>query len=157
MNITLIKSGIDDANTIHQMQVQAFTPLLHKYLDYETSPANETVDRIVERINQSFTDYYIIKESNTPVGAIRVVRRDNNRFRVSPIFILPQFQGKGIAQFVFELIENHYKEAKVWELDTILQEKGNCYLYEKLGYTKTGKKVEINQLMTLVYYQKEMT
>ena len=26
-----------------------------------------------------------------------------------------------------------------WELDTILQETGNCYLYEKMGYYQTGK------------------
>ena len=31
-----------------------------------------------------------------------------------------------------------------WELPTILQEKGNCYLYEKLGYKKTGKTEAIN-------------
>jgi len=138
------------------MQIKSFTPLLNKYLDYETSPANEPLDRIVERINQRFSDYYIINQSNIPVGAVRIVRRDNNRYRVSPIFILPEFQGQGIAQCVFGLIEKKYKEAKVWELDTVLQEQGNCYLYEKLGYKKTGKMVEINELMTLVNYEKRM-
>ena len=32
-----------------------------------------------------------------------------------------------------------YVLLKLGGLDTILQEKGNCYLYEKMGYRKAGK------------------
>ncbi|MBP5280061.1 MAG: hypothetical protein J6Z03_06220 [Erysipelotrichaceae bacterium] len=42
-----------------------------------------------------------------------------------------------------------------WCLDTILQEKGNCYLYEKLGYNQTGKVDKINDKMDIVYYEKD--
>ena len=41
-----------------------------------------------------------------------------------------------------------------WCLDTILQETGNCYLYEKLGYKKTGVTEKINDYMDIVYYEK---
>jgi len=41
-----------------------------------------------------------------------------------------------------------------WELDTILEEAGNCYLYEKMGYRKTDKVEKINEKMTLVFYKK---
>ena len=41
-----------------------------------------------------------------------------------------------------------------WELDTILQEHGNCYLYEKMGYRQTGQTKVINERMTIVYYKK---
>ncbi len=54
----------------------------------------------------------------------------NKSYRVSPIFILPEHQGKGIAQKVFAKIEQIYHDAKLWELDTIMQEKGFCNLYE---------------------------
>jgi hypothetical protein len=37
------------------------------------------------------------------------------------------------------MIEEKYKSKIGWKLDTILQEEGNCYLYEKIGYRKTGK------------------
>ncbi|AHF06030.1 GNAT family acetyltransferase [Desulfitobacterium metallireducens DSM 15288] len=47
-----------------------------------------------------------------------------------------------------------YWNAKTWELDTILQERRNCYLYEKLGYKKTEKTEVINDKMTLVFYEK---
>lgn len=41
-----------------------------------------------------------------------------------------------------------------WELDTILQEEGNCHLYEKLGYRATGATTIVNERMTLVLYRK---
>lgn len=138
------------------MQIKAFMPLLNKYQDHETSPANESMERIIDRIKQSFTDYYLIKIDNISVGAIRIVRKENNKYRVSPIFVLPEYQGKGIAQKVFSIIEEKYDDARIWELDTILQEQGNCYLYEKLGYQKTGQTKQINNNMTIVYYEKRM-
>lgn len=156
MDITLFKSGLNEASMIHEMQIKSFMPLLNKYQDYDTSPANEPVERIIDRINQSFTDYYIIKSSNISIGAIRIVRKENKIYRVSPIFILPEHQGKGIAQKVFSIIEDIYNDARIWELDTILQEQGNCYLYEKLGYQKTGELVQINDKMTIVFYEKRL-
>jgi GNAT superfamily N-acetyltransferase len=156
MDLSLSKAGINEALLIHEMQIKAFMPLLNKYQDFETSPANETVERIIDRLEQSYTDYYIINNSNISVGAIRIVRKENKTFRVSPVFILPEHQGKGIAQRVFSIIEEIYNEARVWELDTILQEQGNCYLYEKLGYQKTGKIKEINEKMSIVFYEKRM-
>ncbi|EPY09331.1 N-acetyltransferase GCN5 [Paenibacillus alvei TS-15] len=156
MDITLIKAGLNEASIIHEMQVTAFMPLLNKYQDYETSPANEPMERIIDRINQSFTDYYIIKSSNISIGAIRIVRKENKIYRVSPIFILPEHQGKGIAHKVFSKIEDIYNDARIWELDTILQEQGNCYLYEKLGYQKTGELIQINDNMTIVFYEKRL-
>lgn len=156
MKITLSKAGLTDASDILEMQIKAFIPLLHKYRDYETSPANETIERIISRMNQSFSEYYIIKNTYIPVGAIRIIRKSNKTYRISPIFILPEHQGQKIAQQVFAMIEEMYNDAIVWELDTILQEHGNCYLYEKLGYKRTNQSRVINEKMTIVFYEKLM-
>lgn len=156
MEITIFKSSLNEATIIHEMQIKTFMPFLNKYQDYETSPANESLERIMDRLNQSFTEYYLIKSSDLNIGAIRIVRKENKTYRVSPIFILPEHQGKGIAQRVFSIIEDKYNDARVWELDSILQEQGNCYLYEKLGYQKTGETKQINDKMTIVFYEKTM-
>lgn len=154
MEISLYKAVMNDASIIHELQIQSFTPLMEKYLDYDTSPANESIERIADRINQSFTDYYLIKYSDIAVGGIRIVKKDDKIYRVSPIFILPEYQGRGIAQKVFALVDEIYNDARKWELETVLQEQGNCYLYEKLGFRKTGKTKVINDKMTLVFYEK---
>ncbi|MEK4052133.1 GNAT family N-acetyltransferase [Paenibacillus sp. FSL F4-0087] len=156
MEISLSKAGLKEASIIHEMQIKAFMPLLNKYKDYETSPANQTVEQIEDRINQSYTDYYLIREANIPVGAIRVVKKENKIYRVSPVFILPDYQGRGIAQKVFSMIEDRYSDATIWELATILEEQRNCYLYEKLGYRQKGDTKQINDKMTIVIYEKCM-
>ncbi|SEA31494.1 GNAT family N-acetyltransferase [Paenibacillus sp. 276b] len=157
MEISLSKAGLKEASIIHEMQIKAFMPLLNKYKDYETSPANQTVEQIEDRINQSYTDYYLIREANIPVGAIRVVKKENKIYRVSPVFILPDYQGRGIAQKVFSIIEDRYSDARIWELATISEEQRNCYLYEKLGYRQKGDTKQINDKMTIVIYEKRMT
>ena len=156
MEIALVKAETKDAAVIHKMQLLSFMPLLENYQDYETSPANEPLDKTIARIEHALTDYYIIMSGNVPVGGIRIVRMNSRRCRVSPVFVLPEYQGKGIAQIVFQLIEQIYPDADVWELDTILQEQRNCYLYEKLGYRPTGKTEVINSNLTLVSYEKHV-
>ena len=156
MGVSLCKASIDNAMLMHKMQVEAFMPLLEKYQDYDTNPANESLEKIIARFNQPFTDYYLIKYFEDTVGGTRVVKLGNNSYRVSPIFILPEYQGKGIAQKVFEGLERFYHDAKLWELSTVMQEEGLCYLYEKMGYKKTGETKKINDNMTIVFYEKPL-
>ena len=47
-----------------------------------------------------------------------------------------------------------YPDAVTWRLDTIKQEKGNCHLYEKCGFIRTGGERIVNENMTLVDYEK---
>ncbi|WP_438431149.1 GNAT family N-acetyltransferase [Gorillibacterium sp. sgz500922] len=156
MEITLRKADLRDAGIIHELQVKAFMPLLEKYQDFETSPANEPVERVIARINQPSSDYYLIHHTGIPVGGIRVVKKADRAYRISPVFIIPDYQGRGIAQRVFARIEQLYPDAESWELDTILQEAGNCYLYEKVGYKRTDETKVINDRLTLVFYEKHV-
>lgn len=54
MEVSLHKADSRDAMTIHEMKIKAFMPLLEKYQDFETSPANEPVEKIMIQINQTF-------------------------------------------------------------------------------------------------------
>ena len=155
MNVNLIKATLEDANEIHQMQVITFKPLLEKYQDYDLSPGNEKLERTISRLKEEITDYYLIKLNSESIGGIRIRRyEEGNLCKVGPLFILPEYQNKGIAQNIFKIIEEKYKPKNGWILDTILQEKGNCHLYEKIGYRKTGKIETINERMDIVYYEK---
>lgn len=150
------KAAVEDATLIHSIQVEAFKPLLDKYQDFDTSPANETIQRTIDRLQQKQTDYYLIVYNKVTVGAIRIVRKENRRYLISPIFILPDYQGKGIAIATMQVVEGLYEDAVVWELNTILEEQKLCRLYEKLGYSKMGKATKMNERMTIVFYEKEL-
>ena len=79
---------------------------------------------------------------------------ESTRKRISPIFIMSEYRNKGYAQQAIAEAERLHG-AENWSLDTILQEEGNCYLYEKLGYRKTGRTEKINYRLTLVFYEKD--
>ena len=158
-NINLLKATPEDANELFQMQIMAFKPLLEKYQDFDLNPGNEKIERTIARLNEKITDYYIIKLNGLngkSVGGIRIRKYEEGKLCcVGPLFILPEYQNKGIAQKTFEIIEKIYKPENGWILDTILQEEGNCHLYEKIGYKKTGKIEKINEKMDIVYYEKK--
>lgn len=156
MEITLVRANIQDAENLWKMQTVAFQDLYAKYQDPETSPATETLDKIIMRLEQPFTHYYFIDVNGINVGAIRVVdtKEANKSKRISPVFIMKEFRGKGYAQQAIQLAEEIHGSSG-WELDTILQEKGNCHLYEKLGYKQTGETKIVNERMTLGFYHKE--
>lgn len=155
MDIKLVRIGLDEAEALWKLQTKAFEDLYEKYQDTDTSPATEKLEKIIMRLKQDFTYYYYIVADGVIVGSIRVVDFKNDEAkRISPIFIIKEHRGKGYAQKAMLLAEELHG-ASNWELDTILQEKGNCYLYEKMGYYQTGKTEEINERMTLVFYKKD--
>lgn len=155
MKINLVKANVTDAELIHKMQIEAFAKLLNKYQDFDTSPAIEPIEKVMWRLEQNTTYFYLIEYKNKYVGAIRVVDNKDGITpkKISPLFILPAYQNKGIAQQAITEAEKIHGNTN-WELGTILQEKGNCYLYEKMGYNQTGKNKQINDKLTLVFYKK---
>lgn len=143
-----------ECEQLWKMQVEAFSDLLEKYKDYDISPTNEPMSRVMERLEQPFTYYYFIMDGDTAVGAIRVVdMKDGSPKRISPIFIMKEHRGKGFAKAAIRAAEELHG-TDTWALDTILQEEGNCRLYEKMGYRRTGDTQVINERMTLVFYEK---
>lgn len=150
----LVRANVNDCEKIWKMQTEAFSDLLERYQDYGTSPGNEAKERIEAKLSQEFTYFYYIFDGDDLVGAIRVVdKKDGSRKRVAPVFIMKEFRNKGLAQKAFEEVEKIHGHDN-WKLDTILQEEGNCYLYEKLGYKRTGLVENINDKMDIVYYEK---
>ena len=155
MELILKRATCEDAELIWKMQIEAFSDLYEKYQDTDTSPATEPLEKILSRLRQCFTYYYIIEVDKNIVGALRVVdkKEKGGAKRISPIFILIKFSIMGIAQAAIIDAERIHGNDN-WELDTILSEKGNCYLYEKMGFKSTGKTEKVNDKMTLVFYQK---
>ena len=153
--VTLRLATSEELEKIWKMQVEAFAGLLEKYKDYELSPASEGIDKIEARFAQEGSAYYFIEAEGADVGVIRIVdRKDGTRKRISPLWIMPSYRGRGYAQDAIRAAEDIYGTHH-WELDTILQEEGNLHLYEKMGYHQTGKTARINERMDIVFYEKD--
>ena len=149
----------EDAQLLHKLQVEAFLPLYEKYHDDDMSPAKESLERVREKIEENNSEFYLIYFEKEAVGGIRI-RHHHKGVKVehvswiSPLFVIPSFQGRGIAQRAIHKVFSLYPETLTWKLDTIKQESGNCHLYEKCGFVRTGKEHKINTQMTLVDYEK---
>ena len=155
MSITLVKATQSDIKEIWEMQVEAFKSLLEKYQDYDMSPATEGCENVLNKYKQSWTSYYFIIRNNEKVGVIRVInKKDGSRKRISPIWIIPAYRNQGLAQLAIREVEKIYG-SQHWQLDTILQEQGNIYLYEKLSYKRTGEIENIKDGMDIVYFHKD--
>ena len=155
MSITLEKATESDMKEIWKMQVEAFKSLLVKYQDYDMSPATESYENVLNKYKQPWTCYYFIIKNNEKVGAVRVIdKKDGSRKRISPIWIMPVFRNQGRGQLAIRELEKTYGSHH-WRLDTILQEQGNIYLYEKMDYKRIGDIENIKDGMDIVYLIKD--
>ncbi len=144
-----------DIDTVFEIQRAAYKPLYEKYHDDDLSPYMESKETVLRKYLRAGTKGYIFVKDGVPVGAVRInLYPESKSGRVSALGVHPQYQGQGIAQQALLEIEKIHSDVEKWFLDTIMQEAGNCYLYEKIGYRRTGKTEEINEKMTLVYYEK---
>lgn len=142
-------SYLDD---VFDIQQQAFLPLFQKYRD-SVNPYLESKDTVLRKYSRPDTFGYVFLEQGKPVGAVRIVCKDDIH-KVSALAVLPEYQNQGIAQRALTEIGHLHSGAETWVLDTLLQEKKNCHLYEKLGYIRTGDPVVVNERLTLVNYIK---
>lgn len=157
IELKLVTEG--EAESLHRLQVEAFMPLYEKYQDDDTSPVKESLKRVTEKIIEENSDFYFIVFRGEKVGGVRVRWHQGKKVYenvnwISPIFIIPKFQNKGIASTVIEQLFDIYPDTIEWRLDTIKQERGNCHLYEKCGLVRVGEDIVVNEKMTLVDYVK---
>ena len=145
-----------DALALFELQVAAFNPLLKKYQDYDTNPANETIDRVYARIHHPAGCFFKIIADGQLVGAICIRWKEDVHFRISPLFLAPEAQGNGFAKQAMLLAEARYPQAVTWELSSLLEETKTCLLYEKMGYVEIGVRKPLNDKTTLIQYQKIM-
>lgn len=150
------KVTIDQVPTIVKMYQVSFAELYRRYHDNETSPYKESAESIVQKLKQSNSSYYFIILNKLNVGLIRVVTTKTEKAAtISPLLVLPKFQGQKIAQQALQQIEQQYPTVKAWYIDTIKQEPKLIHLYLKCGYRLIPDKTQtIKDGMDIVFFRK---
>ena len=155
-DIRLVRACAEDAPLIHRMKHAAFWPLYEKYHDESTSPALELLGKVKGQLAHPASDWYLIRRGAQPVGALRIVRERTEDglpcCRISPLFVLPEHQGQGLATAALTAAFALYPEAAQWRLSTILQEHGCRHLYEKVCFRLTGTEEGPVPGMDFAYY-----
>lgn len=142
------------AEIIYDIQQKSFIPLLNVYHDYNMNPAMESVYTIKEKIDRDNTIAYIFKFNDMNIGWVRLTYLESDICKISGLCVIPEYQNRGIAQEALKILEEKHNKILKWVLDTIYEEKGNCHLYEKLGYVKVGEIKKVNENMSIINYEK---
>ena len=155
--VRLEEAGPGELRQLYAMQVESFLPLYQKYRD-EGSPAIEPFEKVEARTRDPFRQYYFIVLDGARVGALNLRSKPDRNFHpvfwISPIFILPRYQNRGVGCAAIRRAFALHPEAAAWRLETILQEPANCRLYEKCGFVRTGGERVVQEGMTLIEYEK---
>lgn len=154
--IHLRRAALTDAEALHRMKHDAFWPLYERYHDAATSPAVELLGKVKRQLASADSDWYLICRGSEPVGGLRIARERTEEglpcCRVSPLFVLPEHQGQGIARQALLQAFALYPEATLWRLSAVLQERHTCRLYESLCFRRTQTVPTATPGMDIVYY-----
>lgn len=145
-----------DLPELQAMYRDAFLPMYKKYHDDETDPYLESLDSLNKKWQQPSSNFYFFEKEEQRLGMIRVTTSNTGTdARISPLLILPKYQGHGYAQLMLEQIEQLYPTVHRWHLDTIAEEPKLIHLYQKMGYIQDpDRPVQILPGMHIVFFTK---
>lgn len=155
MKIVLKEITKRDLPKAYAMHFKGFLPTFIRYKDWFNNPIFRTYPKFKTYFQHENMFMYFIICDDMPVGQIWIVKKDD-MCKLARIFVLKQYQNKGIATQAILQAEQLFNDRQRWWLDTIKEEKNNCHLYEKLGYRQIGKEKKINKRMTIIEYEKEI-
>lgn len=136
----------------YRMHRKGFLPTFLKYYD-RINPVFESFKRFNDFYNHpDLYMFWIVLDGNA-VGEIWV-SITNETAKLARLFVLKEFQNRGVAQQAIRIAEYLFPNNKRWWLNTIKEEKKNCHLYEKMGYIPLENEKKINKRMTLIEYEK---
>ena len=91
------------------------------------------------------------------IGGIIIELNDSKEYNLQTLWVLTEFQNKGIGKYAISYLEEKYPDAKSWVLETPSEAKRNRRFYEKLGYKKIGEQRFDNGQFVLINYRKQMS
>lgn len=154
MEIKIQRTNINEAEVLLDIQREAFKEDLEKYQDYDTSPATESIEKLIRKINNSF--HYTVFLDNTIIGGIEVRKLSETQFYLNRIYLSPTYHNQGIGTKLMKFVENEFSQALEWTLSTPYMNYRNHYFYENFGYKKISEHT-ITEKLILFDYIKHMT
>lgn len=153
--ITLDIKQIDksQASALQYIQERAFAEDIERYGNRADCPANESLERLMTKIEQY--EYYGIYENSKLIGGADIRYNEAEQTcRLARIYIDPRYQNLKIGKIVLNHLESLYPEAVTWTLDTPYKNFRNQHFYESIGYKRNGINV-LDDVLTLIEYEKK--
>ena len=148
--IIIEPATLEDAETILEIQKQAYMEEAIFYDDFDIPPLTQTLEETIDE----FKTQLILKATlnGEIIGSARGYLEAGTCY-VGKMMVNPDLQNRGIGTQLLHAIEQQFPEAQRYELFTGYKSKRNLHLYQKHGY-KIFKAVPINDNVSLSFLEK---
>ncbi|MDQ6815212.1 MAG: GNAT family N-acetyltransferase [Bacteroidota bacterium] len=135
MNFSLVNATEADSEFVYQLK----KTVLKEYVEKTWQQWDEAFQKRFHKENYSVTNTRIIKIDRNAIGTIDLKEGETSIF-VSGLYILPEFQSKGIGSAILEqLLERAKLQMKILELEVLRVNINAQRFYKRLGFAFTGK------------------
>lgn len=100
---------------------------------YKEVFSNSTKDEILNKINNAHVYVALVKNKIVAFGAIDCFLEKDDESIIYPIFVLPEFQGKGIGKKLMEALEKDEYYVRARRIEIKVSDKV-CDFYKKMGF-----------------------
>jgi len=142
---------LTDAPQILALQKLAYLSEAEISQDYTIPPLTQTLEEI-EREFRSRTVLKVAVDGKI-IGSVRAHLQEGTCY-IGRLIVHPDFQNRGIGAKLLRAIEEHFAQARRYELFTGEKSERNLYFYQKWGY-RIFRKEELTDRVTLVFLEKE--
>ena len=136
---TIRPALVSDAEEIHECLRIAFGRFLDSYSQEAFLDTVPTVEKVRERMH-SMSLFVAEDALRKVIGTIAYYLKTPEEGYIRGMAVLPEWQGKGVAQRLMETVENEVRDrgCKRVSLDTTDPLQRAIHFYEKRGYRRTG-------------------
>ncbi len=124
-------ADIADAQEILDLQKLAYQSEAALYEDYTIPPLTQTLEQMQEDLRKQVV--FKATLDGKIIGSVRGYVQDGT-CHIGRLIVHPDFQNRGIGTSLMNAIEQHYAQARRYELFTGDRSERNLHLYHKLGY-----------------------
>jgi N-acetylglutamate synthase-like GNAT family acetyltransferase len=143
-------ADIGDARKILELQQQAYQSEAAIYNDYTIPPLTQSL----EELEAEFQTQIFLKATvdGKIIGSVRGYIRDKTCF-IGRLIVQPDMQNQGIGANLLKAIEDHFADARRYELFTGHRSERNLCFYRKAGY-RSFRTEQLTALVSVLYMEK---
>ncbi|MHA2030809.1 MAG: GNAT family N-acetyltransferase [Candidatus Kariarchaeaceae archaeon] len=155
--ITIRHSNTKDIPELKETVLESFTQAgIDDFGDEKILPPGVADGTLITKGFEEKTPFTIMWH-NKIVGGIIIDLNENKDHYLQGLWILSEYQNKGIGKRAIKFLEDKYPDAISWHLETPEASKRNLRFYENLGYKKIGEQRFKESKVVLYNYKKDMS
>ncbi len=149
--LTIDLAQLTDAPQILALQKLAYLSEAEINQDFTIPPLTQTLEEI-EHEFQTQTVLKTIRDGRI-IGSVRAYLREGTCY-IGRLIVHPDFQNQGIGAKLLRALEEHFAQAKRYELFTGEKSERNLYFYQKWGY-RIFRQEKLTDKITVVFLEKQ--